>query len=106
MKTDSPMLCSTIASLCKAFSPLETSELMNSPTNKLKRRDFLTGAASTIGAGLLAIPGLSAAQGIITSGGGSVGAAPMSLYYWNGSSFIPAGQAIPNINASQIQVQI
>jgi|GEM_PF-3087261 len=67
-------------------------------SEKLKRRDVLTGAASLVGSSLLFLaPGVAAAQGksagAPTGVVGGIGTTKAySLYYWSDGVFIPAEQ--------------
>ena len=70
---------------------------MNNSSNKVRRRDFLTGAATAIGAGVLGVvPALGSAQ--LSTIGAPIGP---SLFFWNGTQFIPATRMLPTVMTSE-----
>jgi hypothetical protein len=76
---------------------------MNNVTTKVKRRDFLSGAAAAIGVGLVgSVPEFASGQVSVFGP-----ANPTSLFYWTGFNFIPAAAVIPQIiNGDSVTVQI
>ena len=77
---------------------------MNNTPNKLRRRDFLTGAITAIGSGALgAMPAIASAQ----LGLGSPVTTGPGLYFWTGTSFISADSMKPGIiNEDTVGVRI